>query len=139
MSMSNNEIQVTWPTAANSKAVAAGADEVSEAFTFSVDRIAASISLKADNAGTPASGDTIDFYILWTTGDPDGASTDEYDAEDEFHGDPLGRVDTNTTDPGQRTVDIPIGAKGGKVYAVSSASSNSITVSAAINEVLSGA
>ena len=55
---------------------------------------------------TPASGDTVDFYILYTTGDPDGAATDEYDTV--AHAMHVTTLDTNSEDPARKTVEIPV-------------------------------
>ncbi len=133
MAVSKGSTQVTW-SASSSVSVSSGTTATSDAMTFASDSFDGMITCKADNGGTPASGDTVDFYILYTTGDPDGASTDEYDAADTLHGTFLCQLDTNTTDPAQRTVQIPVSAKGFKIYASNNASSNSITVSAELYE-----
>ena len=131
MGVANNEIQVLWSTA-SSKSVSSGGNETSDAFSFTSTAFDATITLKADNEGTPASGDEIDFYLLLTAGDPDGASTSEYPTDDS-DGLFLATLDTNSDDPAISTVNIPVSV-GGKLHAVSGASSNSITVSACINE-----
>ena len=131
MAIANNEIQVQW-SSANSVSVSAGGSQTSDAFSFSATAFDAMVTLKADNNGTPASEDSVDFYYLPTAGDPDGASADEYPADD-TNGIPLARLDTYAEDPCVVTVMIPV-AKGGKLYAKSNAASNSITVSACINE-----
>jgi hypothetical protein len=133
MAVSKASTQVTW-SSSNSTSVSSGSTATSDAMSISSDSFDAMITFKADNGGTPASGDTIDFYILYSTGDPDGASTDEYDAADTLHGTFLCQLDTNTTDPAQRTVQIPVAAKGFKIFASSNASSNSITVSSELYE-----
>ncbi len=132
MAVANNEIQVEWDSGNDSKSVSAGAAAASDAFSFSATAIDAMVTLKADNAGTPASGDTIEVYLLATCGDPDGASTDEYPADDE-EGILLGVLDTHANDPAVRTVTCPV-AKGAKLYAKSNAASNAITISACLNE-----
>jgi hypothetical protein len=121
------EIQVEW-SSANSVSVSASGNQTSDEFNPSTGAIDGRIQLKADNSGTPASGDTIDFYLLEALGDPDGASTDEFVTT----GHPLflGRIDTNTEDPGIIVVQLPMPFKGAKVYAENNASSNAITVSA---------
>ena len=131
MAIANNELQILWATA-SSKSVAAGASETSDAIAFSATCFDAMITLKADNAGTPASGDTVDFYALPTCGDPDGAGADEYPS-DENDGTFLVRLDTNANDPAVSTVSISV-AKGVKILASSNAASNAIVVSACINE-----
>lgn len=134
MAITHNATDVTWPTAANSISVTFGSNQTSEEFNLDDTCVAAQIELKADNAGTPAAGDVIDFYLLQTLGDPDGAEpgTDEFDTTG--HARFLGQIDTNTEDPGIKTVALPIPSKGCKIYAVSGAASNSITVSATVLE-----
>ena len=131
MTVANNEQQVTW-SSSNSVSISAGGNETSDAVTLSTTAFAAMVTLKADNSGTPASGDTIDFYALLSCGDPDGSGTDEF-PNDDSDGIFLARLDTNADDPALATVAMPI-AKAVKLYAVSNASSNAIAVSACINE-----
>ena len=125
-----NEIQVEW-TGADSLSIAAANNGTSDAFAFSTKASSGHIQLKADNDGAPAGGDTIDFFLLLTCGDPDGAVADEYDTVE--HAIPLGTLDTNTEDPAIRTVNCPI-VKGGKIYAVNNSAGRAITVSACILE-----
>jgi len=132
MAVANNEIQVQWDSGSNSKSVTAAGTATSDAFSFSATAVDAQVTLKADNASTPASGDTIEFYLLATCGDPDGASTDEYPVDSD-DGILLAVLDTYANDPAVKTVGCPV-AKGGKLHARSTASSNAITVSACINE-----
>ena len=132
MAVANNEIQVQWDSGNNSKSVSAGSAATSDAFSFSAGAIDAMITLKADNAGTPASGDTIEFYLLATCGDPDGASIDEYPADGD-EGILLAVLDTDVNDPAVKTTNCPV-AKGAKLHAKSNAASNAITLSACINE-----
>ena len=127
-----NELQVKWPTAADSKSVAASGNETSEAITFSAAEVSSRIQLKANNGGTPASGDTVEFYWVAMLGDPDGASTDEYATAG--HGEFLAVLDTDTENPAIAVVDLPGGDKGGKIYAVNNSSGRAITVSACIYE-----
>ena len=133
MAASKNEQQVTW-SASNSASVTAGGSQTSDAVTASSTMVDQGIMVKADNAGTPASGDTVDFYLLPTTGDPDGAGSDEYVTAG--HGYYLGQVDTNLEDPAIAYYEIPSAMKGWELYAASNAASNSITVSAAAYETL---
>ena len=112
---------------ADSKSVSSGSNATSDALTLNDDSVAINIQLKADNSGTPASGDTVTFYVLETLGDPDGASTDEYSTYENCV--PI-VVDTNTSDPALAVVGIRTAVKAIKVYAVNNASSNAITVSA---------
>jgi len=89
---------------------------------------AGSVTVKADNGGTPASGDVVEVRILYTNGDTDAEadSADEYDDPDSV---PPVLLDTYQTDPAVVTLPLMV-AKAYKVHAVSQAASNSITVSA---------
>lgn len=131
MAVSKSSTQVLWSTA-NYISVSASSNSTSDAHTFDSTSVSAMISMKADNDGTPSSGDTIDFYLLYTTGDPDGAGADEYDTAG--HGMHVGVLNTNSEDPVRKTVEIPVSAKGFKVYAVNNSSGRAITVSAEIYE-----
>ncbi len=131
MAITKSETQIVW-SAANNLSVAAAGTGTSDAFTFDATSINAMITCKADNNGTPAAGDKVDFYLLYTTGDPDGASTDEYDTT--IQGAWLCTLDTNTTDPAQSTVAVNPSAKGGKIYVKNNAGTNGITISATMYE-----
>lgn len=128
--LGNNEIQVQW-AGANSLSIAAAANATSDAFAFSTKASSGHIQLKADNDEAPAAGDTVDFFLLLTCGDPDGAGADEYDTPG--HAIPLGTLDTNTEDPAIRTVNCPI-VKGGRIYAVNNCPFKAVIVSACILE-----
>lgn len=134
MSVANNEVQVLWATA-SSKSVAAGATETSDAMTLTAGAVAGVITAKGDNAGTPASGDTVDVYYAPTSGDPDGASDSEYPTakEDAIF---LTRLNTygSGRDPAIASVCLPCVGLACKIIAKSNAASNDITVSACINE-----
>ena len=131
MAITKAETQIVW-SAANNLSISAGSTGTSDAFTFDATSFNATITLKADNNGTPTSGDKVDFYLLYTNGDPDGTSSDEYDSATQ--GTWLATLDTNTNDPAQTTVAINPSAKGGKIYAKNNAGSNGITVSATMYE-----
>jgi len=128
--LENNEIQIQW-TAANSISIAFGNNATSDVFAFSTNGSFAHTQLKADNDGAAAAGDTVDFFLLLTCGDPDGAGADEYDTVN--HAIPLGTLDTNSEDPAIRTVNCPM-VKGGRLYAVNNSAGRAITVSACILE-----
>src|SRR5512136_2669427 len=129
MALANNEIQVQW-SGANNVSISAGSNQTSDAFTFSPTAIDAMITLKADNAGTPASGDTVEFYLLATCGDPDGSASDEFPLNNN-DGILLAVLDTYVSDPMVRTVACPI-AKSGKLFAKNASSGRAITVSACV-------
>ncbi len=131
MALANNEIQIQW-SGADSVSVSAGGNQTSDAFLFSQAALDAMITLKADNAGTPAGGDTVEFYLLATCGDPDGSASDEFPLN---HNDGilLAVLDTYANDPAVRTVACPV-AKSGKLFAKNASSGRVITVSACVNE-----
>ncbi len=76
--------------------------------TIHADAVQASIQVKADNSGTPASGDYVDLWIAWS---PDATN---YDTDE--HAMPLGRLDTvaaNTPgeDPATATYALNVSGK----------------------------
>ena len=121
MAVANSEIQVTW-SSSNSASVSGGATAASDTMSFSASAFDAMVTLKADNSGTPASGDTVDFYALLSCGDPDGSGADEF-PNDDSDGIFLARLDTNSDDPAIATVALPV-AKAVKIFAKNNASSN---------------
>ncbi|MBA7523266.1 hypothetical protein ES705_15389 [subsurface metagenome] len=125
-----NEIQVQW-AGADSVSIAGPGEGFSDAFAFSTKASSGHIQLKAHNEGVPAAGDTIDFFLLLTCGDPDGAGADEYDGPS--FAIPLGTLDTFIMATAIRTVNCPI-VKGGKILAVNNSAGRAITVSACILE-----
>lgn len=137
MAITRTETQVTF-AAANSKSVAAGGDDLSDIVTLADNAIAAAITLKADNSGTPATGDWIDFFWCASAGDPDADadSADEYASAGEW----LARVDTNhakaVSGAFVETVMLPTAPTRGKLRALSNAASNAIVVSAQIESQL---
>lgn len=133
MAITVNEVQVDWGTGpANNVSIAASGSSTSNAFTINQTCFQATIEVKADNDGTPAAGDTINFYLNATLGDPDGAGASEYGTADQDI--PLGMVDTNADDPAIATMQIPMPLVGGKIYAVNNSAGRAITVSATILE-----
>lgn len=133
MAVSKAGQQVTF-SSANSVAVSADSQTTSDAITLSSNSVAAQITLKSDHSGSPSLGDTVDFYILYSTGDPDGSTTDEFDTSG--HALHLAILDLNIEDPAQKTVDIPVSAKSFKIYIDNNSSASSITCSAEIYETI---
>ncbi len=125
------EVQVEW-AAADDKSVAANSQELSDAFVINETCFQATIMLKADDDAAPAAGDTVDFYLNATLGDPDGAGASEYGTttQDIF----LATLDTNADDPAIVTVQLPMPLVGGKIYADNNSATDAITVSAIILE-----
>lgn len=135
MAVSRTQTQVAWSTNATISLTTGAPAVDSDAVTFGASTFDATVSVKADNAGTPASGDTVDVYALYTNGDPDAApdSADEFDTS--AHAEYLGTLDTDTEDPAIKTFRLKAAAKGVKVRCESNAASNSITASAQITEL----
>ena len=137
MSLSLVETQITWSSAAY-VTVSSATPAVSDAFAIDATTIAASIQVSADNAGTPASGDTVTAQIAYTTGDLLGDSGDDYDTTE--HAAPLMVLNTygsNTPgeDPAVKTGPIGIAAKGGKlIITCPQAATRSITIRARLIE-----
>lgn len=130
MAFSQNQIQVQWG-AADTKSIAGGGTENSDDFVLSVNHTGGDLQVKADHSGTPASGDTIDFY-LQRKGDPDQSTVDDYDNQ----GDYLCTVDLNENDPAVKSMPL-FGVVQGVTYrlaAVNNDSDSAITVSARITE-----
>ena len=128
MALTRNATQVLWASALTKTITANSTTTTSDAFTFDSTDVAALITLYGSTAGTPASGDVIDFYIAWTTGDiagVGGAST--YDSTE--HAQFLLRLDnvaanTPGEQPAQRTMPIPVAALGFKIIAITSAAAS---------------
>jgi len=119
---------------ANTVSVAVAGSAVSDVITLDATAVDAAITIKADNAGIPAAGDTVDVYVLLSAGDPDGAAVaDEYASQDSTHAMWLCRLDTNVTDPAIITVRYPPVPQAGKIYVVNNGAS-SVTVGAVIEE-----
>jgi hypothetical protein len=134
MAVASNEVQVKWNTGNDTYALGSGSEYTSDEMTYSATAFEATITLKADNSTTPADGDTVDFYLLNSAGDPDGSGSEEF-PNDETDGQFLARLDTYTpgNDPAIATIHIPVSVKF-KVFAKNNASTNSITISACVNE-----
>ena len=135
MAITRVETSVLWTGSAYTDQIAAGGSETSLEFNLDASCVAAQITLKANATVGPAVDDQIDFYLLQTTGDPDGnAVADEFSTSG--HAVFLGRVDCNVENPGLKTVQLPIPQKGGQIYATGAASGNTnpIDVSAVITE-----
>ena len=133
MAITHTATNIVWVAVAT-KSIAAAGNATSDAFAFDATCIEASLCLKCDNDGTPASGDTVTYYILYTNGDTDAAGgTDEYDTTNAAV--PVAVLDTNSADPQQLTIPLPItAAKGLKLYAVNNSAGRAITISALLME-----
>lgn len=138
MAITRVETALTWSSAA-SLTMNAATVFASDAFSFDATTIGASIAVSADNQGTPASGDTVTFYLAYTSGDLLGDTGDDYDTNE--HAIPIGVVDTYATntpgeDPARRTLILPSTVpKGAKLLAVApQAASRNIVIRARLTE-----
>lgn len=131
MAISKSQTQVEWSSSASST-ITSGNNDTSDVVAISDDAVHGSVQIKADNQGTPTSGDEVEIRILYTLGDPDADpdSADEYDTVE--HALPI-LLDTNSEDPAIKTVAIDVAAKSFKVYADNQAAS-SVIVSAQYSE-----
>jgi len=136
MAITRVETKVLFGTA-NSISITTGSTNTSDLITLDATCVGGSITIKADNAGTPASGDTVDVYVLLSSGDPDGAAAaDEFASADVYHSKFIGTLDTNITDPAIRTLNYPAIPQAGKLYTKNNGAS-SVTFSAVIEEMRS--
>ena len=132
MTVARGELQVTWDTGSNSKSVAAASNATSDAMALDATAFAAQIHCYADNAGTPASGDTVDFYVLQSGGDPIGTGSDVFDNSNVAHATFLVTVNTFAADASQSTVPFPMPQKAFRIYAVNNDGGSAATVGATI-------
>ena len=113
MASTINQQQVLW-AAASSVTVSANTIQWSDAMTLHVEDWDGAVTVSADNAGTPASGDLCDVYAAWSAGDVLGDSGDDFDTDE--HAEFLGRIDTfasNTPgeDPARKTFTLGVSGK----------------------------
>lgn len=120
MPSSRNESQVQWSGTDAVTLSTNNARSVSDALALNVEDWDAELVINADNAGTPASGDTVDIYIHYSAGDVLGDSGDDYPTNEyaEF----LCRLDTYGSnapgeDPARRAIPIRTAAKAIKLSA----------------------
>lgn len=136
MAITRNELKVLFGTN-NTVSIATVSTDTSDLITLGATTVSASITVKADNAGTPAAGDTVDVYVVLSSGDPDGAAiADEFASEDTTHARFLGQLNTNVTDPALATFPYPVTPQAGKLY-TSNNGASSVTFSAVVEEMVS--
>lgn len=137
MAITRAQTQVLW-SAASTKTVTSATEVVSDVITLDDTCVQLSIQVSADNAGTPASGDTAIWRIQWSTGDVLANSGDDYDTSE--HAQYLTTLDTFATntpgeDPARRTITIPVTANKFKLAVTcANAATRNIVVAARIDE-----
>lgn len=116
MASSRNQQQVTWSSGSTSVTLSSNnTRSTSDAMTLSVEDWDGDLHLYADNSGTPASGDTVDFYIHYSTGDLNADASDDYATNE--HAEFLCKLDTYASNtPGEDPASkiIPIRCTAGK-------------------------
>lgn len=137
MALSRNVTQIQWPTDQASVSVAYNSTSATaQAISFDSTDVAGVIQVSVDNANsTPVSGDTMEFYIAYTTGDVLGDGGDDYDTIE--HAQFIGVVDTYPTntpgeDPVRKTMPISVIPKGFKLICINKSvtAASSMTVRA---------
>lgn len=137
MAITRTQTQVTW-SAANTKSVTSATEVVSDVITLDDTCVALSIQLSADNAGTPASGDTAVWRIQWSNGDVLADTGDDYDTSE--YAQFLAQLDTYTTntpgeDPARTTVPVtPVAKKFKLACTCANAATRNVTIAACIDE-----
>ena len=129
MAISKTERQIKW-SAAVTLSIAAAGNGTSDAIAPAADELKTKLTFRAKNNGTPVSGDTVEFWLLETAGDPDTDpdTVDQYATTHQkiF----LCKLDTFVIDPDIATVEFSTaGCEGYKIYAVNNSATNGITVS----------
>lgn len=138
MAITRTETDVTWSATA-SITVSSNTQADSDSMTVDATCVALGLIIHADNQGTPASGDYVDFYLKPGVGSVDGSAGDDW-ATDE-HALYLGRIDTfasNTPgeDPARLYVELPIGMKNFKLsHLANQAATRNVLLRARMHEV----
>ena len=137
MAITRPATQVTW-SSASTLSVTSATEVVSDVITLDATCVAISIQVSADNAGTPASGDTAVWRIQWSTGDVLANTGDDYDTSE--HAQYLTTLDTYGTntpgeDPARRTIIVDVVAQKFKLAVTcANAATRNVTVAARIEE-----
>lgn len=123
MASSRVSTALVW-SATNNVTISSATAVASDAFTYNAEDWDASIQVNADNAGTPASGDYIDLWIAYTSGDVLGDAGSDYDTNE--HATQIGRLNTYGTDtpgedPARGTYKLDTAPLGFKLIAVAPA------------------
>lgn len=137
MAITRTASQVQW-SSASTKSVTSATEVVSDIVTLDATCVSLAITVSADNAGTPASGDTAVWRIQWSTGDVLADTGDDYDTSE--HAQYLTTLDTYSTntpgeDPARRTIIVDVVAQKFKLTVTcANAATRNVTVAARIEE-----
>ncbi len=141
MAITRTNTQVTWSdvsSLAPTFTLTTGSEVWSDVFTLDPTCTSMSIQVSADNAGTPASGDTAVWRVHWSNGDVLNNTGDDYDTLE--HGQLLTVLDTFATsalgeDPARKTVPVDVtSSKFRLTCTCANAATRNITVSARVEE-----
>jgi hypothetical protein len=123
---------------AETTSIAAGGTATTDTFTMnsSAPALRARFKIKANNDGTPASGDEVEVFLL-QAGDPDADATEDFSSSSDTQAQLVTVLNTNDSDPAVRDVvlDGPFDSSC-KLYCKNTSGGRSITVSAVIEELL---
>lgn len=118
MAASHEEVQVLW-SSANTITLSDVNYHDSDEFTISADYTDLQVTVRADNAGTPASGDVCEVLFLATSGDVDNAAgANDYPGfttTTSAQANPIALLDTYVYDPDMTTRVLPAGGSKGKL------------------------
>jgi len=128
MAIAVSEFQILWSTA-SSLSVAASGTATSDSIAITATVFQAQIQIKLDHSTTPGAADFMEFWLLVTLGDPDGAGADEFATTTQ--GQFLGILDPQITDPAIAVFPINMPVKEVKLYVENNAA-EAQTVSATI-------
>jgi hypothetical protein len=137
MAITHTQTQITW-SAASTRSITSATEVESDGMTIDATTVALSLQLSADNAGTPASGDTAVFTIKWSTGDVLANSGDDYDTSE--YAQLIAVLDTYATntpgeDPARVTVPVqPLATKFKLAVVCANAATRNMTVAARMDE-----
>ena len=137
MALTRVQTQVPWATA-NTLTVTSATEAVSDVVTLEDTCVSLAITVSADNAGTPASGDTAVWRIQWSTGDVLANTGDDYDTSE--HAQYLTTLDTYATntpgeDPARRTIIVDVVAKKFKLACTcANAATRNMVIAARVEE-----
>ena len=137
MAITRTATQVTW-SSASTLSVTSATEVVSDVFTIDATCVGLTIQVSADNASTPASGDTAVWRIQWSTGDVLANTGDDYDTSE--HAQILTVLDTFGTntpgeDPATRSVSVDVVATKFKLACTcANAAIRIVTIAARVEE-----
>lgn len=120
MGLGRTEQQVLW-SGSNSKTLSAATRADSDEIVIDSSVVAAAVQVRVDNQSAAQTGDVLNVYIKWSTGDLDaGGGSNDYDTDEyAMHLMTLDTYATNTPgeDPATRT--LPIDVNMGKAFKLS--------------------